>query len=134
MAEHSGIKVLTYGTFDTFHYGHLKLLMQAAALGETLFVGVSTDAFNELKGKSSHFNLEERCAMLSQLRIVSHIFPEERWEQKREDIVKYGIDLLVMGDDWAGKFDHLGDLCRVQYLKRTPIISSQRVRDMINGK
>ncbi len=121
-------KILTYGTFDTLHFGHILLLQRARALGDHLTVGLSSDAFNDSKGKKSFFNYEARAEMLGAIRYVSEIIPEQSWEQKAEDIQRLGIDVFVMGDDWAGKFDSLKTLCEVKYLSRTPDISSTMIR------
>ncbi|MCB5200674.1 glycerol-3-phosphate cytidylyltransferase [Loktanella sp. DSM 29012] len=121
-------KVITYGTFDTFHYGHVLLLQHARALGDHLTVAISSDAFNDIKGKQSHFDYETRRAMLAELRCVDVIIPEENWEQKRTDITEHNIDVFTMGADWTGKFDDLSDLCQVIYLPRTPTISSTAIK------
>lgn len=123
-------KVITYGTFDLFHHGHLELLRRARELGDYLVVAVSTDEFNEIKGKRAHLNYAKRVSMLKGIRYVDEIIPEETWEQKRKDIQKHDIDVFVMGSDWEGKFDDLKDLCEVEYLKRTPNISSTAIRTM----
>jgi glycerol-3-phosphate cytidylyltransferase len=121
--------VLTYGTFDLFHYGHISLLLRARALGTKLCVGLSTEDFNDLKGKTSYMGYDERREILLACRCVDDVFPEETWEQKSRDIVRLGASVLVMGDDWEGKFDHFSNLCRVEYLPRTPIISSTLLRE-----
>jgi glycerol-3-phosphate cytidylyltransferase len=121
--------VLTYGTFDLFHYGHIRLLQRARALGTSLAVGLSTDEFNALKGKKAVMSYEERESLLMSCRAVDLVFPENNWEQKADDIMKHKAGLLVMGDDWQGKFDHFGHLCKVAYLERTPIISSTMLRE-----
>ena len=121
-------KVITYGTFDTLHYGHILLLKRARELGDHLTVALSSDAFNDLKGKASHFNYAERHALLSAITYVDAIIPEDNWEQKRSDVQTYGIDVFTMGDDWEGKFDFLSDLCEVTYLSRTPRISSTAIK------
>ena len=118
--------IITYGTFDTFHYGHLELLRRAKELGKILIVGISTDEFNKIKGKESKFSFEKRCEWVQSIKYVDIVIKEESWDQKESDIVKYNIDLLVMGDDWAGKFDSLP--CRVVYLERTPEISSTEIK------
>ena len=120
--------VLTYGTYDLFHYGHVRLLQRARTLGDVLYVGLSTDSFNALKNKKSFMSYEERKDLLLSCRSVDKVFPEETWEQKAEDIEQYGASVLVMGDDWAGKFDHFSHLCDVKYLERTPLISSTMLR------
>lgn len=121
--------VLTYGTFDLFHYGHIRLLQRARSAGNRLGVGLSTDEFNALKGKKALMSYQEREELLLTCRFVDFVFPENNWEQKADDITRYKADLLVMGDDWKGKFDHFGPLCRVAYLERTPLISSTLLRE-----
>lgn len=121
--------VLTYGTFDLFHYGHIRLLQRARALGSSLGVGLSTDEFNAIKGKKAFMSYEERESLLKSCRAVDFVFAEDNWEQKADDIVRYKAGVLVMGDDWQGKFDHFGHLCRVAYLERTPLISSTMLRE-----
>lgn len=120
--------VLTYGTFDCLHHGHIKLLREAKKLGDYLIVGVSTDEFNAVKGKRARFSYDERCDMLRQLRCVDKIIPEESWGQKVEDIEQYRITKFVMGSDWNGKFDHLAGRCGVVYLPRTEGVSSSGIR------
>jgi glycerol-3-phosphate cytidylyltransferase len=120
--------VLTYGTFDILHAGHVNLLRRARALGDRLVVGLSTDAFNSGKHKSALLNYENRKAVLEAIRYVDHVFPEETWEQKVDDIRRLGVDVFVMGDDWTGKFDFLSAHCRVCYLPRTPEISTTEIR------
>ncbi len=127
-------RILTYGTFDTFHWGHMLLLQRARQLGDWLAVGLSTDEFNQTKGKQSHMSYEMRKNILQGVRGVDLIFPENNWQQKRDDIIKYNIDIFVMGDDWRGKFDDLSDLCRVVYLPRTPDISSTIIKALTNQK
>jgi glycerol-3-phosphate cytidylyltransferase len=121
--------VLTYGTFDLFHYGHVRLLERARALGTRLGVGLSSDEFNALKGKAAFMPYAEREQLLLSCRYVDFVFPETNWEQKSSDISTYSAGLLVMGDDWQGKFDHFSSLCKVVYLERTPLISSSLLRD-----
>lgn len=116
--------ILTYGTFDLLHYGHISLLKRAKALGGRLYVGLSTDEFNKKKGKSSFFDYERRRQFLAEIRSVDVIFSENSWEQKAEDIQKYRIDMFVMGSDWQGKFDNLKPYCKVVYLERTKNVSS----------
>jgi glycerol-3-phosphate cytidylyltransferase len=121
-------KVITYGTYDTLHYGHILLLQRARALGDHLTVALSSDAFNATKGKASHFNYAERHAMLAAIRCVDAIIPEDTWDQKRSDVTNHGIHVFTMGSDWDGKFDFLSDLCQVVYLPRTPRISSTAIK------
>jgi len=122
------VRVITYGTFDLLHYGHINLLRRAKELGNYLIVGLSTDEFNLLKGKKSYFSFEERKMMLEAIRYVDLVIPETCWEQKVEDIKKYNVDIFVMGDDWKGKFDYLSQFCKVIYLPRTPEISTTKIK------
>lgn len=122
------IRVITYGTYDLLHYGHINLLRRAKSLGDYLIVGLSTDEFNRVKGKKSYFSYEERKLLLESIRYVDLVIPEETWEQKIEDIKKYKIDIFVMGDDWKGKFDFLESYCKVIYLPRTPEISTTKIK------
>ena len=123
--------VITYGTFDTMHWGHINLLRRARALGDRLYVGVSSDRFNNSKGKTSYHTLEERMGFISAIKYVDTSFVEDYWEQKEEDILRYKINVLVMGDDWAGKFDHLNHLCEVVYLPRTDSVSSSIIKSFV---
>ncbi len=122
-------RVITYGTFDLLHYGHINLLKRAKELGDYLVVVVSTDEFNwNEKQKKCYFPYEERKAMVEAIRYVDLVVPETSWDQKRRDIEEYKIDTFVMGDDWKGKFDFLSDLCEVVYLPRTPEISTTKIK------
>jgi choline-phosphate cytidylyltransferase len=124
--------VITFGTFDVFHLGHLRVLERAAALGDRLVVGVSADALNERKkGRSPVFSQSERLAIVAGLKVVDAVFVEESLEQKRDYVLEHGADVLVMGDDWEGKFDELGDICEVVYLPRTPAISTTAIIEHI---
>lgn len=125
-------KVITYGTFDTLHFGHISLLRRARSLGEYLVVGLSTDAFNATKGKQSHFSYAERKMYLEAIRYVDLVIPEESWEQKSQDIIDHRINIFTMGDDWAGHFDALAAQCDVHYLSRTPEISSTLIKANIS--
>ncbi|KRC85180.1 MULTISPECIES: adenylyltransferase/cytidyltransferase family protein [Intrasporangiaceae] len=117
--------VITFGTFDVFHVGHVRVLQRAAELGDRLVVGVSADALNiAKKGRPPVFNQDERLEIISALKVVDEVFVEESLELKRDYIVEHGADVLVMGDDWAGKFDWVGDVCEVVYLPRTPSVST----------
>jgi glycerol-3-phosphate cytidylyltransferase len=120
--------ILTYGTFDLFHIGHLRILERLRSLGDRLVVGCSTDSFNELKGKRTIVRFEDRLEILRSCRHVDIAFPENSWDQKRSDIVKYEVNIFGMGDDWTGKFDDLSDLCEVTYLPRTPAISTTELK------
>ncbi len=126
-------KILTYGTFDLFHYGHLRILQRAKALGDYLIVAVSTDEFNHIKNKKSTYPYAERAAIVEAIKYVDQVIPENDWEQKIDDIIKHKIDIMVMGDDWRGKFDYLKDYCQVVYLERTPNISSTEIKEDIRG-
>lgn len=120
--------VITYGTYDLFHYGHLRLLKRLYALGDRLIVGLSTDEFNAIKGKSTVVKYEERKELLLGCRFVDGVFPEDNWEQKRSDILREGADVFGMGDDWLGKFDFLSDCVQVVYLTRTEGVSSTQIK------
>lgn len=122
-------KVITYGTFDMLHYGHINWLRRARALGDYLIVALSSDSFNAIKNKQSFFHYEHRRQMLEAIRYVDLIIPENDWEQKREDIIKHNVNIFVMGNDWEGKFDFLKDICEVVYLERTPEISTTRIKN-----
>ncbi len=124
-------RVLTYGTFDLFHIGHLRLLQRARSLGDELIVGVSTDEFNELKGKKSFIPYHQREEILRNLRCVDNVIPENAWDQKVDDIKRLGISTFVMGDDWKGRFDFLKEHCEVVYLERTTGVSSTYLRESI---
>ncbi|MBY4602587.1 glycerol-3-phosphate cytidylyltransferase [Bacillus rugosus] len=126
-------KVITYGTFDLFHYGHMKLLERARGLGDYLIVGLSTDEFNLQKQKKSHHSYEHRKLILETVDFVNAVIPEKSWEQKVTDIKKYGIDTFVIGDDWKGKFDYLNEYCKVIYLPRTEGISSTKIKKEISN-
>ena len=121
-------KVLTYGTYDLLHRGHINLLKRAREMGDHLTVGLSTDDFNALKEKKSFYSYEERKLVLEAVKYVDEVIPENLWEQKRKDIVNNNIDILVMGDDWTGKFDELSDICEVIYIPRTGGISTSMVK------
>jgi glycerol-3-phosphate cytidylyltransferase len=121
-------KILTYGTFDLLHRGHINLLKRAKAMGDFLIVGLSTDEFNALKKKRAFYSYEERKLVLESIRYVDLVIPECDWEQKAKDIAEHGVDVFVMGDDWQGKFDELKPLCEVVYLPRTSGISTTQVK------
>jgi glycerol-3-phosphate cytidylyltransferase len=122
-------KVITYGTFDTFHFGHLELLRRAKELGDYLIVGLSSDEFNKIKGKNSIFNFEKRKEWVLSIKYVDEIIIESNWEQKEKDILSMDISIFVIGDDWKGKFDFLP--CEVIYLKRTKEISSTKIKNIL---
>ncbi|MEB2298034.1 glycerol-3-phosphate cytidylyltransferase [Lysinibacillus xylanilyticus] len=121
-------RVITYGTFDLLHYGHINLLRRAKEQGDYLIVALSSDEFNELKGKKSFFNFEERKHLLEAIRFVDLVICEDSWKQKESDIIKYEVDCFVIGDDWEGQFDFLKDICDVIYLERTPEISTTEIK------
>ena len=128
-------RIITYGTFDLLHYGHINLLKRAKALGDYLIVALSTDKFNEAKGKKSFFDYEERKSMLEAIRYVDAVIPEENWEQKVEDMSKYDVDVFVMGSDWKDKFDYLKDEgVEVVYLERTPEVSTTSIKNELKEK
>jgi len=128
-------KIITYGTFDLFHFGHLRLLQRAKALGDYLVVAVSTDEFNAVKGKKCTYPYEHRAKIVEAIKYVDEVIPEHIWEQKIDDVKTHGINIFVMGDDWKGKFDFLKDYCEVVYLERTKDISTTQVKTtIINGK
>ena len=125
-------RVITYGTFDLLHYGHINLLKRAKALGDYLVVALSTDEFNAIKGKTSFFNYEQRKTLLEAIRYVDLVIPEKTWEQKISDAREYHIDVFVIGDDWKGKFDFLKDEnVEVVYLARTPEISTTDIKNKL---
>lgn len=124
-------RVITYGTFDLLHYGHINLLRRAKALGDYLIVALSTDDFNKIKGKESYFPYEQRKLLLESIRYVDQVIPERSWNQKIDDIISYNVDIFVMGNDWLGKFDFLRDYCQVVYLPRTEEISTTKIKSDI---
>ncbi|RXE46001.1 adenylyltransferase/cytidyltransferase family protein [Chromohalobacter israelensis] len=125
-------KIITYGTFDLLHVGHVRLLKRAKLLGDHLTVGLSTDEFNSLKGKSSIYSYAEREEILSSLSMVDEVIPEESWEQKINDIKNLGISIFAMGDDWNGTFDHLAKHTELVYIPRTENISTSEVRTVVS--
>ncbi len=125
-------RIITFGTFDIFHVGHLNLLERCRALGDFLAVGVSTDELNaSKKGRQPVYSLDERCRILRALRVVDEVFVEASLEAKRDYIIEHRADVLVMGDDWAGRFDFLQPVCKVVYLPRTPSISTSATIEKI---
>ena len=128
------MRVITFGTFDILHYGHIRILERAKALGDELIVGVSSDALNEQKkGRKPVYSEFERTSMLEALRVVDQVFLEESLELKKQYILDYKADMLVMGDDWAGKFDDMSDVCEVVYLERTPSISTTSIIEVVKS-
>lgn len=124
-------RVITYGTFDLLHHGHIRLLERARALGDYLIVAISTDDFNLGKGKVCAYSYEERAHIVKAIRYVDEVIPEVSWEQKVRDVKEKDIDIFVIGDDWAGKFDFLKDYCEVIYLPRTENVSSTEIKQFI---
>lgn len=124
-------RILTYGTFDLLHYGHIRILKRAKEMGDYLVVALSTDEFNAIKGKKAYHSYETRKKMLEAIRYVDLVIPENEWEQKLQDVKDYKIDVVVMGDDWAGsdKFDYLKEYCEIAYLERTPGISTSQIKN-----
>lgn len=129
-------RVLTYGTFDLLHHGHIRLLRRAKALGDYLVVAVSTDEFNSGKGKESAYTFEERKEIVEAVRFVDLVIPEKSWDQKIDDVREYRIDVVVMGDDWAGsdRFDHLKDYCELVFLPRTEGVSTTDIKADLGGR
>ncbi len=127
-------KIITYGTFDLFHLGHLRILERAKNLGDYLVVAVSSDEFNAIKGKKCVYPFEHRKQIVEAIKYVDEVIREDAWEQKKKDVKKYNIDILVMGADWQGKFDELIELCEVVYLDRTDGISTTQIKHEIKNK
>ena len=127
-------KIMTYGTFDLLHWGHVRLLERAKELGDYLIVGLSTDEFNAQKHKEAYHPYEKRKYILESIKYVDEVIPENNWDQKISDIQKYDIDLFVMGDDWEGQFDFLKEYCEVVYLPRTEGISTTQIKTELNDK
>lgn len=127
-------RIITYGTFDLLHYGHINILRRAKQLGDYLIVALSTDEFNwQSKNKKCFFEYEKRKQLLEAIRYVDLVIPENSWQQKSEDIKLYHVDTFVIGDDWEGKFDFLKDSCEVVYLPRTPEVSTTQIKMEIKG-
>ncbi|WP_152365440.1 adenylyltransferase/cytidyltransferase family protein [Microlunatus speluncae] len=128
----AGTTVITFGTFDVFHVGHVRVLNRAAEFGDRLLVGVSSDQLNQAKkGRRPVFTQDERMEIISNVKSVHGVFLEESLELKRQYVEEHGADILVMGDDWSGKFDHLNDICKVVYLPRTPSVSTTAIIEHI---
>ena len=123
--------ILTYGTFDLFHPGHVALLRRAKEMGTRLVVGLSTDEFNAVKGKKSVMSYEDRKTVLESCRYVDLVIPESHWDQKPDDAIRHEADFFVMGGDWTGKFDFMSDYCRVVYYDRTPDVSSTGIKNKL---
>ncbi|MBP5769587.1 MAG: adenylyltransferase/cytidyltransferase family protein [Fibrobacter sp.] len=127
-------RAITYGTYDLFHIGHLRLLKRIADMADELYVAVSSDEFNALKGKKCIVPFENRKEIVEALRMVTKVIREDNWEQKKDDIQKYGCDLFVMGSDWTGKFDFLKDYCDVVYLPRTEGVSTTEIKQEVKNR
>lgn len=127
-------KVITYGTYDLLHVGHINLLRRARELGDYLIVAISSDEFNALKNKKAYYSFEDRKKILEAVKYVDEVIPEYTWEQKIPDVVNNNVDVFVMGDDWTGKFDFLKDYCEVIYLPRTEGISTTKIKNDLNLK
>ncbi|TDM12405.1 glycerol-3-phosphate cytidylyltransferase [Macrococcus lamae] len=126
-------RVITYGTYDLLHYGHIELLRRAREMGDYLIVALSTDEFNRLKNKKSYYDYNQRKMMLESVRYVDLVVPENNWEQKKTDIAKYEVDTFVMGHDWEGEFDFLKNQCEVIYINRTEGISTTKIKKELYG-
>ena len=124
--------LITYGTFDLFHIGHVRLLKRIKDQGDKLIVAVSTDEFNLSKGKKTIIPFKQRVEVLESIRYVDKVIEENSWSQKKDDIIKYGVNEFIIGDDWKGKFDDLSTLCKVTYLPRTKEISSSKLKDSLS--
>jgi glycerol-3-phosphate cytidylyltransferase len=127
-------RVITYGTFDLFHYGHLRILERAKSYGDYLIVAVSSDEFNAVKGKECVYPYEHRSKIVQAIKYVDKVIPEHNWEQKIKDVTENNVDIFIMGEDWKGKFDFLKDYCEVVYLKRTDNISTTQIKNDIKVK
>lgn len=127
-------RVITYGTYDLLHYGHIELFRRAREMGDYLIVALSTDEFNQIKNKKSYYDYEQRKMMLESIRYVDLVIPEEGWGQKEKDVDRFDVDVFVMGHDWEGEFDFLKDKCEVIYLNRTEGISTTKIKQELYGK
>jgi glycerol-3-phosphate cytidylyltransferase len=126
-------KVITYGTFDLIHHGHINILRRAKAMGDYLIVALSTDEFNAGKGKKVYYKYDERKLILEAIKYVDEVIPETCWEQKTDDVVKHHVSVFVIGDDWRGKFDFLKPYCEVVYLPRTEGISTTQIKNELGA-
>jgi len=127
-------KVITYGTYDLLHVGHINLLRRAKEMGDYLIVAISSDEFNALKNKKAYYSFEDRKKILESIKYVDEVIAERTWEQKISDVVDNDVDVFVMGSDWTGKFDFLKDYCEVVYLPRTEGISTTKIKNDLNLK
>lgn len=126
-------KVITYGTFDLIHRGHINILKRAKEYGDYLIVALSSDEFNASKNKKAYYTYEERKYILESIKYVNEVIPEHCWEQKLNDVITHNVDIFVMGDDWRGKFDFLKDHCEVIYLPRTEGISTTKIKQDLSS-
>ncbi|MFI3379736.1 glycerol-3-phosphate cytidylyltransferase [Mammaliicoccus sciuri] len=126
-------RVITYGTYDLLHYGHIELLRRAKEYGDYLVVALSTDEFDKIKNKKSYYNYSQRKMMLESIRFVDLVIPENDWSQKIDDVKNYEIDTFIMGHDWEGEFDFLKEYCEVVYIKRTEGISTTKIKNELYG-
>ena len=133
MSQNKVEKILTYGTFDLFHVGHVRLLKRLSELGDELIVGVSTDEFNLQKGKKCLIPYEQRAEIVLSSQFVDRVIPENNWEQKKQDIIDNGITIFAMGDDWQGKFNELTEYCEVRYLPRTEGVSTTELKQLLSA-
>ncbi|AVF76124.1 glycerol-3-phosphate cytidylyltransferase [Vibrio alginolyticus] len=124
--------IITYGTFDLFHIGHVRLLKRLSEMADRLVVGISSDEFNAIKGKRSFFSYEERAEIVASCKYVDEVFSEDNWQQKKDDILKYEASIFAIGDDWQGEFDYLNELCEVVYLERTKDISTTDIKKSLS--
>lgn len=127
-------RVITYGTYDLLHYGHIELLRRAREMGDYLIVALSTDEFNQVKNKKSYYDYNQRKMMLESIRYVDLVIPEDGWGQKELDVERFDVDVFVMGHDWESEFDFLKDKCEVIYLNRTEGISTTKIKQELYGK
>jgi glycerol-3-phosphate cytidylyltransferase len=128
-----GKTIITYGTFDMFHIGHLYLLKRLKSMGDTLIVAVSTDKFNELKGKKTLIPYNQRAEIVRSIRYVDSVIPETSWDQKISDVKEHNVDIFAIGSDWKGKFDFLNEHCEVVYLDRTDGISTSELKKSLKS-
>ncbi|MDO6775859.1 glycerol-3-phosphate cytidylyltransferase [Shewanella sp. 10N.286.52.C2] len=126
--------IITYGTFDLFHFGHVRLFQRLSKMCDQLIVGVSTDEFNALKGKAAFFSYQQRVEIVAACKYVSKVIPEHNWQQKSADVSRFDVDIFAIGDDWQGEFDFLKSQCEVMYLTRTDDISTTEIKNNLAVK
>ncbi|WP_271397022.1 glycerol-3-phosphate cytidylyltransferase [Salinicoccus roseus] len=127
-------KVITYGTFDLIHMGHINILRRAKEMGDYLVVAISTDEFNTMKHKQAYYSYEQRKQILEAIRYVDEVIPENTWDQKVQDVKEHDIDIFVMGHDWEGEFDFLKEYCEVIYLPRTEGVSTTKTKQDLSKR